>query len=174
MVIESNELGIASDAVIVDCRFALHDVNEGRAAYETGHIPGAHYLALDTDLSGPVHHDGGRHPLPGAYMFAQRLASLGIAPATRVIAYEDSRFAFAARLWWMMQAIGYRPPELLNGGYSAWLSTGGKPETGIPKASTCAVVAGQDLRFSGVCAIDSLGELQAGGAVLVDSREATR
>ena len=172
MVIEPNELGIASDAVIVDCRFALHDVNAGRAAYETGHIPGAHYLALDADLSGPVQARGGRHPLPAADVFAQRLASLGIGPTTRVIAYDDSRLAFAARLWWMMRAIGYRPPELLNGGYFAWLSAGGEPELGVAAVNAAAVAV--DVAFSGACAIEDLAGLQAGGAALVDSREANR
>jgi len=172
MLLESNDLGIATDAIVVDCRFALHDVSAGRAAYDAGHIPGAHYLALDADLSGPVQTRGGRHPLPSADVFAQRLALLGIGPTTRVIAYDDSRFAFAARLWWMMRAIGYRPPELLNGGYSAWLLTGGEPETGIPAVN--AATAAVDVAFSGVCEIDDLADLQAGGAVLVDSRESNR
>ncbi len=172
MLIEPNELGMASDAIIVDCRFALHDVNAGRAAYEAGHIPGAHYLALDTDLSGPVQARGGRHPLPPADVFAQRLASMGIGPTTRVIAYDDSRFAFAARLWWMMRAMGYRPPELLNGGYSGWLTAGGEPQESTPAMNAAPVAL--DLAFSGACGIHDLADLQAGGAALVDSREATR
>ena len=50
--------------VIVDCRFSLADPDEGQKQYETGHIPGAHYLDLNKDLSSPVGIHGGRHPLP--------------------------------------------------------------------------------------------------------------
>ncbi|MEP0203524.1 MAG: sulfurtransferase [Halioglobus sp.] len=174
MLVEASELMVAGDVILIDCRFSLIDVDAGRVAYETGHIPGAHYLALDADLSGPLQKHGGRHPLPSADAFAQCLASLGIGPQTQVIAYDDSRLAFAARLWWMMRAIGYRPPALLNGGYAAWLSAGGTPETKIPAKRDGEAAPSNQLAFSSVCGIDDLADCQAAGAALVDSREAAR
>jgi len=174
MLIEASEVQVTADAVLIDCRFSLTDVNAGRAAYDAGHIPGAHYLALDTDLSGPVQKHGGRHPLPRAYKFVAQLASLGIGPMTKVIAYDDSRLAFAARLWWMLRAVGYRSPVLLNGGYSGWLSAGGVPETKVPAVHAEQVALSVEASYTGVCAIDDLANLQAVGSILIDSREAAR
>ena len=50
--------------VILDCRFRLEQPDYGLAAYEAGHLPGAHYLHLDYHLSGSKTGDNGRHPLP--------------------------------------------------------------------------------------------------------------
>lgn len=158
--------------VLVDCRFSLVDVDEGRRLYHVGHIPGACYLDLNTDLSGPVARHGGRHPLPDPNSFGQLLAGLGIGRDTEVIAYDDSRLAYSARLWWMMRSIGYRPPRLLDGGYNAWLALGHEPETRVSSATSCLVETG--LSFSGSCDIDGLREAQGRGARVVDSREVRR
>ncbi|GAB3287240.1 sulfurtransferase [Parahaliea aestuarii] len=159
-------------ATVVDCRFALGDPDAGRAAYAAGHIPGAFYLDLERDLSAPQAQHGGRHPLPTPEDFAAALAALGIHKGSEVIAYDDSKQAFAARLWWMMRSLGYRPPRLLDGGYSAWLAAGGQPETALPIADPCE--APDVGHWTGVCDIDGLRQAQADGALVVDSREAAR
>src|SRR6185436_11886324 len=48
----------------VDCRWALGEPERGRDLYLEGHIPGASFLDVDTDLSAPAG-PRGRHPLPG-------------------------------------------------------------------------------------------------------------
>lgn len=168
------ELAAAVDAVIVDCRFVLGKPGAGREQYLAGHIPGAHYLHLEEDLSGPVGRHGGRHPLPDPGTLMARLAGLGIGLETPVIAYDDSRFAFAARFWWLLRALGYRPPRLLNGGYQAWVASGGAVATALPKPKPepCALPPVGDYR--GYCSIDDLPRLQGAGAVLLDSREPRR
>ena len=171
MLIEAGQLTTA-EAVILDCRFNLADPGEGHRLYLAGHIPGAHYLHLNDDLSGPVGRHGGRHPLPDPAILASRLARCGIGPETAVVAYDDSRFAFASRLWWLMRSLGYRPPRLLNGGYQAWLADGGATEAGEVEA--LAGVAGTAARFGGYCDIDGLREAQRSGATVVDSREERR
>ena len=51
--------------VILDARFSLASPSQGRADYLAAHIPGAIYVNLDEDLSGPVIPGStGRHPLP--------------------------------------------------------------------------------------------------------------
>ncbi len=170
MLIEAGQA--TGDAVVVDCRFNLADPGEGRRQYLEGHVPGAHYLHLEEDLSAPVGRHGGRHPLPEPVALASRLAQCGIGPETDVIAYDDSRFAFAARLWWLMRALGYRPPRLLDGGYSAWLAAGGVPESG-PVAPQ-VVASGAAAALAGHCDIEGLLEAQRAGATLVDAREARR
>ena len=64
VLIQPEAMVAAPGRVIIDCRFSLGDPEEGRKRYREGHIPGAHYLGLNRDLSGPVEKHGGRHPLP--------------------------------------------------------------------------------------------------------------
>jgi thiosulfate/3-mercaptopyruvate sulfurtransferase len=160
------------DAVVFDCRFSLADPLEGRRLYEQGHVPGAYYLDLNRDLAGPVREHGGRHPLPEPARFAATLAGFGVVPDTDVVAYDDSRMAYAARLWWLMRALGYRPPALLNGGYQGFLAAGGTPQAAVPVGRPRPVPAVGD--FRGCCDIEGVRTAQANGAVLVDSREARR
>jgi thiosulfate/3-mercaptopyruvate sulfurtransferase len=175
-IIEPGELTADDNAVIIDCRFSLADSGEGAARYREGHIPGAHYLHLEQDMSSSVSMHGGRHPLPEANEFVAVLASLGIGPTTRVIAYDDSRMAYAARLWWMMRSLGFKPPRLLNGGYQFWLQAGGMPETEIPSAVVSVAEQKYKLaaKFSGVCDIQGLREAQGAGCTVIDSREEKR
>jgi thiosulfate/3-mercaptopyruvate sulfurtransferase len=72
------------DLRIVDTRWYLGRPGAGREAYEAGHIPGAMFLDLDTDLSTPK--GPGRHPLPSARAFARRLGGLGIGADHLVVA----------------------------------------------------------------------------------------
>jgi thiosulfate/3-mercaptopyruvate sulfurtransferase len=173
---EPGEIPARDNAVIIDCRFSLADSGEGAALYRAGHIPGAQYLDLEQDMSSPVSQHGGRHPLPDANEFVALLASLGIGPATRVIAYDDSRFAYAARLWWMMKSLGFKPPSLLNGGYQCWLQAGGMPETDILSAAEYVAQEKHevDAEFSGVCDIQGLRAAQGAGCTVIDSREEKR
>ena len=53
-----------ANVLICDCRHDLMDLEKGRRAYAEGHIPGAHFLHLDEDLSGKKTGKNGRHPLP--------------------------------------------------------------------------------------------------------------
>lgn len=159
-------------AVIFDCRFQLQDPEAGRRAWREGHIPGAHYLHLDEDLSAPRARHGGRHPLPAAAHFAERMAAFGVGLDTPVVAYDDSGFAMAGRLWWMLRALGYRPPRLLDGGFAAWVTAGLPLESSAPAATPCAVpvVSG----YAGCCDIDRVRAAQAAGATLIDSRDPAR
>ena len=108
--------------VIVDCRFKLSDPGWGEEQYRASHIKGAYYLSLDRDLSGEVQRHGGRHPLPDIDMLAQKLGRMGIVRnETLVVAYDDSRFAFASRLWWLLRYLGHNSVALLDGGWHDWL-----------------------------------------------------
>jgi thiosulfate/3-mercaptopyruvate sulfurtransferase len=106
------------DVTVVDVRWYL-DGRSGRAAYDGGHLPGAHYLDVDTDLSAPPSKEGGRHPLPDVAAFDAALGRLGIDDARPVVVYDDAGGSIAARLWWMLRAIG-QPVAVLDGGLRAW------------------------------------------------------
>jgi thiosulfate/3-mercaptopyruvate sulfurtransferase len=106
---------------IIDCRFCLPQPDWGYRQYQDSHIENAYYLDLNQDLSSPVKTHGGRHPLPNSGKLAQKLAQIGIIKnKTVVIAYDDSRFAFSARLWWLLRYLGHQPVALLDGGWQEW------------------------------------------------------
>jgi thiosulfate/3-mercaptopyruvate sulfurtransferase len=111
---------------LIDCRFVLGQPQAGFIAYQETHIPGAIYMDLEKDLSGPVRPDGvgGRHPLPDIQQWVATLHSLGIQPGRKVVAYDDQGGAMAARLWWLMRYIGYEQVYLLDGGFTAWQQAG--------------------------------------------------
>jgi thiosulfate/3-mercaptopyruvate sulfurtransferase len=112
------------DIVIVDCRFQLADPQWGEKQYQRSHIPGAYYLDLEKDLSARVARHGGRHPLPAPDLLAQKLTAIGISSKSWVVAYDDSRFAFASRLWWLLRYLGHERVALLDGGWQDWLAHG--------------------------------------------------
>ena len=110
--------------IICDCRHDLADYSAGYRAYRNGHIPGARFLHVDSDLSGPKTGLTGRHPLPHPSTFSLRLGALGIDNGKQVVTYDDSGGAFAARLWWMLRWVGHERVAVLDGGWGAWQRTG--------------------------------------------------
>jgi thiosulfate/3-mercaptopyruvate sulfurtransferase len=107
---------------VVDVRWYLTSDSDGRSgldAYLAGHLPGAVWLDIDTDLSGPASPAAGRHPLPNEAAFAGALGRMGIADGAPVVAYDDSGGSTAARLWWLLHVLG-EPVAVLDGGIDAW------------------------------------------------------
>ncbi len=123
----------APDWCIVDCRHTLTDLEFGRAAYREGHIPGAIFMHLDEDLSGPTNGQNGRHPLPDPELFAARLGSVGIGNDTQVVAYDDVGGMYAARLWTMLRWLGHDKAAVLDGGFRAWCDAAQPLEQGTPR-----------------------------------------
>jgi thiosulfate/3-mercaptopyruvate sulfurtransferase len=107
------------DVRVVDVRWYLDPARSGRAEYAAGHLPGAVHLDVDTDLSDPATPEDGRHPLPSPARFAAALGRVGIAAGTPVVAYDDAGGSIAARLWWLLRALG-EPVAVLDGGLAAW------------------------------------------------------
>jgi thiosulfate/3-mercaptopyruvate sulfurtransferase len=118
-------VGIHDHVVIVDCRHDLLDHSAGARAYAEGHIPGAAFLAIETDLSGAKTGTNGRHPLPDPAAFAACLASLGVREQTLIVAYDASAGMFASRLWWRARWIGHLKVAVLDGGLQKWLAMDG-------------------------------------------------
>jgi thiosulfate/3-mercaptopyruvate sulfurtransferase len=112
------------DWIVFDCRHDLADTEAGRRAYGESHIPGARFVHLDDDLSGPKTGTNGRHPLPDAKKFCARLAALGMRNGMQAAAYDASGGCYAARLWWMLRWVGHRNCAVLDGGWDAWCKAG--------------------------------------------------
>jgi thiosulfate/3-mercaptopyruvate sulfurtransferase len=107
---------------LVDCRWYLGRPGDGRRAFETGHLPGALHLDVDSDLTAP--NGPGRHPLPSPAVFTARLAALGIGDGHSVVAYDDCGGWVASRLWWMLDDLGHGSVAVLDGGIGAWTAAG--------------------------------------------------
>src|SRR5690242_13220787 len=109
-----------ADWIVCDCRHDLADYEAGRRAYRESHVPGARFLHLDEDLSGPKTGTNGRHPLPHPITFTLRLAALGIDNTKQIVAYDSAGGVYASRLWWMLRWVGHTKVAVLDGGWDAW------------------------------------------------------
>lgn len=128
--------------LIVDVRFDLADTAAGERAYAAGHVPGAFYLHLDRDLSGPKQDAfgafRGRHPLPEREAFAARLRDLGMTPGRQLVAYDAADGMYAARVWWMLRWLGHAQVAVLDGGFAAWQQADAMVSTDVPTAAPAA------------------------------------
>ena len=113
------------DVVVLDVRWALTTANSpaGREDYDAGHVPGAFFVDLDTELAAPPG-DGGRHPLPEPAVLERWLRRCGITEHSRVVAYDGRESYAAARAWWVLRWAGVPDVRVLDGGYAAWLAAG--------------------------------------------------
>lgn len=161
---------------IADVRWYL-DGRSGREAFHAGHIPGAVFIDLDEWLAGPASPERGRHPLPDPERFARGMTEAGIDDDTTVIAYDDAGGVIAARLVWMLRALG-RDASVLDGGISAW---SGELGAGIAHPGRRAAVVTR-APFTAtpwpgalLASIDETQRLAAEGTALVlDARTADR
>jgi len=106
----------------VDCRWQLGHPEIGRELYLAGHVPGASFLDVESELSAPPGGpDGGRHPLPAPEDFARVAGAAGIGDDTLVVAYDQGMNGGAARLWWLLRHFGHQDVAVLRGGLDEWL-----------------------------------------------------
>ena len=155
--------------VIGDVRWYLGDSDQGRVEYDRGHLPGARFVDLDTDLSGTE--GPGRHPLPAVDAFTGALGRMGISPEHTVVAYDASGGAIAARLWWMLDSIGHRSAFVLDGGIQAWMGAGLPLTTAAPRISPVGYPTTQ--RWMGVVNADQVRSF-LGRRPILDARSEDR
>jgi thiosulfate/3-mercaptopyruvate sulfurtransferase len=136
-------LDVRTPVLLLDCRFSLADPSAGERAFAEGHIPGATYAHLNTQLSGPVTGQNGRHPLPSPEAFAATLQAWGVGPDTRVVAYDDQGGMFAARAWWLLKWAGHSDVQVLDGGWKAWQADAGLEGTPAESTNTSTAMASE-------------------------------
>ncbi|MEU7564706.1 sulfurtransferase [Streptomyces fradiae] len=115
--LEAPAPGVAAP-VLLDVRYEMGGP-PGRPVYEEGHIPGAVYVDLDTELAGPPG-DGGRHPLPDLGVFGAAMRAAGVSSGSRVVVYDGGQGWASARAWWLLRWAGHRDVRVLDGGLAAW------------------------------------------------------
>ena len=95
----------------------------GRQEYEEEHIPGAVFVDLDTELSGPPG-GRGRHPLPEPEPFQRAMRAAGVSNDRQVVVYDAASSVAAARAWWLLRFFGHGDVAVLDGGMAAWTAAG--------------------------------------------------
>jgi thiosulfate/3-mercaptopyruvate sulfurtransferase len=164
--------------VVLDCRFDLGDPKAGHGAYLNGHIPGAHFADLNTDLASAIGPKTGRHPLPDPQVFAANLAAWGVHPASQVVVYDEVNGSFAARAWWLLRWVGHPTVAVLNGGFKAWLAAGGPTSPGEEgRAPRSLHASPAPARVDGDAVVDAaqvMSLLRDPKRLLVDARAAER
>jgi len=145
-----------------------------REAFEAGHVPRAGYLDLETELAGPVRADrvGGRHPLPDQQVLATSLRRLGVDVGRIVVVMDEADGTSAARAWWLLRHAGHPDVRQLDGGWRAWVTSGGAVEVGPGREQPPGdFVAGWG-RMPTLDATDAADLAREG--VLLDARAAAR
>lgn len=156
---------------VLDVRWRL-DRPDGRADYREGHIPGALYVDLDTQLARHGEPGDGRHPIPPVDELQQTAREWGIDPGDTVVVYDDLKNMSSARAWWLLRYAGVPDVRLLDGAYRAWTGAGYPVETGEGQAPTPGTVT---LSYGHLPTIPLDGVLDfAASGVLLDARAPER
>lgn len=158
---------IASDAppVLIDVRWSLAGP-PGILDYRAGHLPGARFADIDTELSGS-HGAAGRHPLPEAADFEELMRRLGVDDDSAVVVYDAADSVPASRAWWELTYFGHHDVRVLDGGYAAWIAAGQPVTTDDPTVTPGDFVA----RPGGLPILDADGAARvAEDGVLIDVR----
>lgn len=136
------------DLMLLDCTVVtVPDANDprglknvsGRPEYELGHIPNAGFADLKTELcktNDPIEFD-----LLSPEQFCTAMGRLGVGDDSRVVLYDANYTGWAARVWWMLRWVGFDNAAILDGGLTAWTSTGNalslEPVTHAVNTLTC-------------------------------------
>jgi thiosulfate/3-mercaptopyruvate sulfurtransferase len=172
-LISTTDFAAARDFAIVDTRFDLAHPDWGESEYRAAHIPGAVYAHLDRHLSGPKTGGNGRHPMPDLNTFKAQLGRWGIGPGVQVVVYDQVDGMYAARLWWMLRALGHDSVAVLDGGWEKWQREG-RPQRSGDEARQPAVFAGSS-RLSGAVTPEEAGHMgQQPTSRLLDARAPER
>lgn len=154
---------------LLDVRWRL----AGPPAYQdylTGHLPGAVFADLDSDLADPPG-EHGRHPLPDPGRLQLALRRWGLRSGARVVAYDDADATSAARAWWVLRWAGVDDVRVLDGGFKAWVAAGLAVDTGVPQPAPGDVV----VRPGQLPVVDADGAAAlARDGVLLDARAEPR
>lgn len=154
---------------VLDIRWALGGP-PGHDEYVRGHIPGAVYVDLDSELAAPAG-AGGRHPLPDPADFAAAMRAAGVSDDRPVVVYDAAASMAAARAWWLLRYFGHRDTRVLDGGLAAWIAAGGALETATPSVAPGEFTA----RAGSVPVLDATAAAQlARDGVLLDARAPER
>ncbi|TYS68463.1 sulfurtransferase [Sutcliffiella horikoshii] len=167
-----------NEITVIDCRFHLAVPDKGLIEYHENHIPGAHYMDLNKDLSNKVDTHGGRHPLPDFQELHRKLQNIGVHDGGKVLLYDDQNGAMASRLWFLLKILGHEHVLILDGGYREWLKQEYPVTPEVPlqeKRDTFTFKVIEEEFVMHMEEVKSqLSTFQSGAAYLLDAREPNR
>jgi thiosulfate/3-mercaptopyruvate sulfurtransferase len=165
------ELG-APDLRVIDASWYLPaSGRDGRAEYEAGHLPGAVFLDLATDLcdaGAPV-----RNTVASPAALAVTFERAGIGTDHRVVVYDRQNGYSAGRAWWVLRYVGHPCVALLHGGLERWVGEGLPVTREVPSHPPAKLELAprpEWLRRRD----DVLDVVRRGGAAIVDARSPAR
>ena len=118
-----------SSVTVLDVRYKTGG-QSGPGEYSLGHVPGAVYVDVDTELAAAPG-AGGRHPLPTPEVFEAAMRRAGVRQDRPVVVYDDWGGRAAGRAWWLLRFHGLHDVRVLDGGWTAWVADGGEVERGV-------------------------------------------
>jgi thiosulfate/3-mercaptopyruvate sulfurtransferase len=162
----------AADLRVIDASWYLPDAGrDPRAEFASGHIPGAVYLDLSSDLADP------RAPLRNTVASPEALAArfsvAGIGREHRVVVYDRRSGYSAGRIWWCLRYAGHDRVALLDGGFERWAAEGRPVEQKTAAHPPAPFEARPEPRWLARRG-DVLAALAEGRATVVDVRTAER
>ncbi len=122
-----NHLGDA-DLVVLDCSVHTEQTetgfqnHSGRASFDSEHIPMAGFADLTKELCDTD--SDIEFALPEPEAFCAEMGALGVGDQSRVVLYDNSMSAWAARVWWMLRWVGFDQAAILDGGLKLWKAEG--------------------------------------------------
>ena len=95
-------------------------VGHDRSQFDSGHIPGSHFVRLDELVE---QHKGSLNELPPVEDLQVTLESLGVSDKSRVVLTGDTGGVLAARAYFTLDYLGHGDHAvLLDGGQETWIA----------------------------------------------------
>lgn len=131
---------------VVDVRWTSRHENgrgislDDHDGYCNGHIPGAVFVGIVSELSDPA------NPVPDMLappaQFAAAMSRIGVGDDTLVVAYDNTGAPLgSARLWWALRYYGHERVRVLDGGLREWQREGRPLSNGIVACERAAFTA---------------------------------
>ncbi|UNS99412.1 sulfurtransferase [Streptomyces tubbatahanensis] len=130
----ASDLAAGSAPALLDVRYKPGDP-PGLPLYQKGHLPGAVYIDLESELAAKPAAGTGRHPLPSPDVFGAAMRRAGVSSGRPVVVYDAGGLGggwAAARCWWLLRWAGHPDVRVLDGGLAAWEAAGNPLSTGTP------------------------------------------
>jgi len=112
--------------------------------------------------------------MPAAEQLAEKLGDWGINSSSKIVVYDDAGGAMAAsRLWWLLGWLGHYAVAVLDGGWGAWLNSGGPTRSGQESRSSSSFIP-RIKRSRQIEGDEILNRLEDADLLIVDSRAEER